>query len=253
MLVTSVSLATIAELPGPDNEYKFQNWSGEEIYPDEEEEYRAKAANTECYFLRRPNLSEPGSPDLDPSDRNQAEPIVTVTVPLSESWKDHIGRDFFHQIDRRLEVEPNNWEPPMEESRRRYYMIKDTMESKLRSGNNAMKMQLQEQIEHAIFTSLKPYFFDKFGTLFNVEEDGNSKFRGRYYVENNFGATLKYQIIDGRSRNTLKFGDQDTPLWLLFNGEAKEFGPEKFVFEIKWKSIYLTNDGHCGINRPWYL
>ena len=98
MLVTSVSLAIIAELPGPDNEYKFHNWSGEEIYPDEEEEYRAKAANTECYFLRRPNLSEPGSPDLDPSDRNLAEPIVTVTLPISESWKDHIGRDFFHQI-----------------------------------------------------------------------------------------------------------------------------------------------------------
>ena len=27
MLVTSVSLAAIAELPGPDDEYKFQHWS----------------------------------------------------------------------------------------------------------------------------------------------------------------------------------------------------------------------------------
>merc|ERR1711863_7908 len=116
-----------------------------------------------------------------------------------------------------------------------------TMESKLRSENNAMKMQLQEQIEHGIFTSLKPYFFDKFGTLFNFEEEGNSNF-----IENNFGATMKYQIIDGRSRNILKFGDHDTPLWLLFNGEAKEFGPEKFVFEIKWKSMYLTNEEFCG-------
>ena len=68
-------------------------------------------------------------------------------------------------------------------------------------------MQLQEQIEHGIFTSLKPYFFDKFGTLFNFEEEGNSNF-----IENNFGATMKYQIIDGRSRKRLKFGDHDTPL-----------------------------------------
>ena len=55
MLVTSVSLATIAELPGPDNEYKFQNWSGEEIYPDEEEEYRAKSSKYRMLF---PSSSE---------------------------------------------------------------------------------------------------------------------------------------------------------------------------------------------------
>ena len=99
-----------------------------------------------------------------------------------------------------------------------------------------------------IFCALKMgCCFFHFGTLLNFEE-GNSNF-----IENNFGATMKYQIIDGRSRNRLKFGDHDTPLWLLFNGEAKEFGPEKFVFEIKWKSMYLTNEEFCGINRPWYM
>jgi len=278
MLVTSVSLAAIAELPGPDVEYKFQHWSGDEIYPDEEEEYRAKAASTECYFLRLPdsNSQESGSTG-DPSTSagcsdsteksdhqldgiNQANPILTVIVPLSEEWKDHIGRDFFHQIDHRLKIEPNNWKPPMEESRRRTYMIEDAMKSKLKSGNNAMKIQLQEQIENAIFTSLKPYFFDKLGTVCEVETEvgGNSKSNSDVllsydFIKNNFGATCKYQIIDGWSRKILKFGDHETPLWLLFNGAAKEFGPEKLVFEIKWKSIYLSNYQFCGINRPWYL
>ena len=279
MLVTSISLAAIAELPGPDAEYKFQHWSGEEIYPDEEEEYRAKAASTECYFLRLPdsNSRESGSTgdpststgssdsteksDHQPDGINQDDPILTVTVPLSEEWKDHIGRDLFRQIDRRLEIEPNNWKPPMEESRRRMYMIKDTMTSKLKSGNNFMKIQLQEQIENSIFTSLKPYFFDKLGTVFEVETEvggGNSKSNtdvlvSHDFIKNNFGATWKYQIIDGTSRERLKFGDHETPLWLLFNGKAKEFGPEKLVFEIKWKSIYLSNVEYFGINRPWYL
>ena len=230
-------------------------WSGNEIYPDEEEEYRAKAASTECYFLRLPD-----SNSQEVRGINQSNPILTVIVPLSEEWKDHIGRDFLHQIDERLRIEPNNWKPPMEESRRRYYMIKDTMESKLKSGNNAMKIQLQEQIENAIFTSLKPYFFDKLGTVCEVETEvgGNSKSNRDVllsydFIKNNFGATCKYQIIDGCSRKRLKFGDHETPLWLLFNGTAKEFGPEKLVFEIKWKSIYLSNEQFCGINRPWYL
>ena len=110
--------------------------SGNEIYPDEEEEYRAKAASTKCYFLQLPD-----SNSQEVRGINQSNPILTVIVPLSEEWKDHIGRDFLHQIDDRLEIEPNNWKPPMEESRRRYYMIKDTMESKLKSGNNAMKIE----------------------------------------------------------------------------------------------------------------
>ena len=195
---------------------------------------------------------------LQPDDGNQADPILTVTVPLSEDWKDHIGRDFFRQIDRRLEIEPNNWKPPMEESKRRWYMIRDSMKSKLKSGNNAMRIQLQEQIEIAIFTSLKPYFFDKLGSVFKVENEigENSKSTtdiSHNFIKNYFGATWKYQIIDGRSRSRLKFGDHETPLWLLFFGTAKEFGPENFVFEIKWKSIYLSNEEFCGINRPFYL
>ena len=160
MLVTSISLAAIAELPGPDAEYKFQHWSGEEIYPDEEEEYRAKAASTECYFLRLPdsNSRESGStgdPSTSagcsdsteksdqPDDGNQAEPILTITVPLSEEWK-----DFFRQIDRRLEVEPNNWKPPIGDEERKRWLIRDTMQSKLKSirRDDPMRIQLQEQI-----------------------------------------------------------------------------------------------------------
>ena len=52
MLVTSVALKDVVELPGPDTEWKFQHWSGEEIYPEEVEEYRLKAEQTECYFLK---------------------------------------------------------------------------------------------------------------------------------------------------------------------------------------------------------
>lgn len=65
-----VKLADVAQLPGMSAEYKFDHWSGEEIYPDEEAEYREKAAKTECYFLKQKVAAE--------------KPMIKVT--MSQEW-----------------------------------------------------------------------------------------------------------------------------------------------------------------------
>lgn len=46
------TLAEAAELPRKSTEYVFKHWSGDEIYPDEEGEYLARAAETEVYLLK---------------------------------------------------------------------------------------------------------------------------------------------------------------------------------------------------------
>ena len=72
-------------------------------------------------------------------------------------------------------------------------------------------------------------------------------------IDNNFGATLQFKIIDGRLNKMIKFCGHQTSLWCLFNGRAVTFGPEELIFHIEWDSVYLTNDKYCGINRPFYL
>ena len=51
-------LADLVHLPEMDTEYKFNNWTGEEIYPDEEDEYRERVAGIHCFYLKGSGGSE---------------------------------------------------------------------------------------------------------------------------------------------------------------------------------------------------
>ena len=52
--------------PPMTDEYKFQHWSGEEIYPDEQHEYKVKAKNLLCYHVKgfAPESVAPGQSKL---------------------------------------------------------------------------------------------------------------------------------------------------------------------------------------------
>mmetsp|Transcript_3409 Transcript_3409/g.4005 ORF Transcript_3409/g.4005 Transcript_3409/m.4005 type:complete len:178 (-) Transcript_3409:11-544(-) len=81
-----IKLSDVAQLPGMTAEYKFANWSAEEIYPEEEDAYRETAAKTECYFLK-PKLGA-------------EKPLFKVILP--QEWV-----DFYNEI-----VEQNGQKEP---------------------------------------------------------------------------------------------------------------------------------------------
>jgi len=47
-----MKLSEVATLPALSTEYKVENWTGCEVFPDEEECIREEAEETECFWLR---------------------------------------------------------------------------------------------------------------------------------------------------------------------------------------------------------
>merc|ERR1712232_858424 len=65
-----------------------------------------------------------------------------------------------------------------------------------------------------------------------------------FKLQNNTGATAKYQIIDGTSVNAIKLCDHDTPLYLLFGGNVT-FQRSQLEVNLRW--VYFSNDRNCGV------
>ena len=80
MIVSKVSVSSIAQLPGPSAEEKFQKWTGDEIYPEEEEEFKQRAASTECYFLKIP-------------EEHLTNGKILVEVKMSDAWKELLSQE----------------------------------------------------------------------------------------------------------------------------------------------------------------
>ena len=69
-------------------------------------------------------------------------------------------------------------------------------------------IEFKHQIAEAIFNALKPIYFD---LLRYIPEKSNLV----NIVKNNYGATLKYKILDGYVK-PVTFSNHTTPLYLIF-------------------------------------
>ena len=79
MIVSRVPLSSVAKLPGPSAEEKFQKWTGDEIYPDEEEDYRQEAARSEVYFLKIP-------------EEHLTNEKILVEMKMTETWNELLSQ-----------------------------------------------------------------------------------------------------------------------------------------------------------------
>ena len=147
-----------------------------------------------------------------------------------------------------LNIFENVW-PTLQEARygitKCTYRISNIREAVQIRREQLIGIEFKHQIAETLFNALKPIYFD---LLRYIPEKSNLV----NIVKNNYGATLKYKILDGYVK-PVTFSDHTTPLYLIFFGEAIDFGPENFVFKINWKNMYLSNSSTSGINRPWYL
>ena len=184
------------------------------------EEFRQRAANTECYFLKIP-------------DELLTNGKIPVNVTMSDAWNELLNQRYQSEYQRNL---------GSERDKVLYAVRKEITRDELRT-----------QIDRSIFEALRTIFFDRLGLPVEVGYDFHGYPKDKI-IGNNELATLKYKIIDGSSRVAVKFIDHETCLYLRFMGKLSgPLGPDNCVFEIAKDHIYLTNKTDCGVNMPWYL
>jgi len=209
------TLASIAEQPGMSAVYKFESWTATDIYPGEEDFYRAMAAGTECYFLKPKRRDQEESSESRPDnhftkvgDLSQLPGKPKAQLEMSEEWVAFYD-GFVAQSGER---EPKQL------------------------SNCIHVIRMGKCIEEAV----RQVLVDSYQGLDAID----------FTMQNNIDATAKHRIIDGHSEKPIKFVDHETKLYIIFTGKARF---SRTVMELEIDAVYLSSDEYCGVLRPCFI
>jgi len=210
-------LASIAEQPGMSALYKFESWTASEIYPGEEDFYRAMAAGTECYFLK-PKRSRQSVSSKSGNSNDGMSTDVGDESPLPGA--------------------PKAWLAMGEEWAAFYDEL-------VAQGRDREQKQLSNCIHiirmgKCIDEAVRQALVDTYEGLDVID----------FTIQNNTDATAKYQIVDGHSEKPVKFADHETKLYIVFTGKASF---SRTAMELEINAVYLSSDEYCGVLRPCFM
>jgi len=210
-------LASIAEQPGMSALYKFESWTASEIYPGEEDFYRAMAAGTECYFLKPKRsgqsvCSRSGNSDdgvsTNARDESLLREVPKAWLAMGEEWA-----AFYDEL------------------------VAQGRERERKQLSNCIHIiRMGKCIDEAVRQAL----VHSYEGLDVID----------FTIQNNVDATAKYQIIDGHSEKPIKFADHETKLYIVFTGKASF---SRTAMELEINAVYLSSDEYCGVLRPCFM
>ena len=230
-------------------QYKYNHWSGEEIYPEEEKEYFDNAAKIKAYYfnnvyklLEKDQNSEKKDSESNENNIDIERDALTIVIQRKEEWKASANASYFNMR------QSNYSEKEMKKHQENFKNLAETIEMEL----------------NALFNKL-------FG------------FDYSWQFDNNFGATAKYGIIHAHSRkidlfDTLIGNESNKQKRHYFNYERNEndlyvtvyancvnlkrkrergfsgyylFEPQTIIIRIV--AVVVSSDSYCKIHMPFYM
>lgn len=253
-----------------DTEYKFNNWTGEEIYPDEEDEYRERVAGIPCFYLKGSGGSETLGADfkeLASNGGSSSIPVedlcaLRVRVAVQPGWRE-LYRECFKECEK--------GDRPMRTMRDRARELGGDATEKLCEVEKEFDLAVSAALGKLMTAVLEVGTGGRFGKHLSgiVEIHGDAAGASDFPMRNNTGATFKYRILDGQSTQPVEMVDRESgrlySLYLQFFGKycppEHEVKQKGFIGDINFEeeeicfvltAVYWSKEKLCSLHKAFY-